>query len=81
MKSKRDLSFPNVKLEKQAISAMNKWKLSMLKDKLKIMNDQIDVLYDIRYEALVWYNGCEGAIADKFFKIVEKAEKAILKLM
>jgi len=81
MKSKRELPFPNAKLEKRTIRDANKYKLESLLNQIKDFSHDIYMLYDIRYEALVWYNGCEGAIADKFFKIVEKAEKAILKLM
>ena len=82
MKQKEELPFPNPKLERQAISVINKIKIDYLKNKLKIFSDSIDILYNIRYEALVWYNGCEKITAyNEFMRIVDRAEKAILKLM
>jgi len=82
MKSKRELPFPNAKLEKKAIKRVHESAMQFLQESMNAYPDDIDILYNTRYEALCFYNGCEGTTAaDKFFKIVEKAEKAILKLM
>jgi len=57
MKSKRELPFPDVKLEKKTIREANKYKLESLFSQIKDFNQDIYMLYDIKYEALVWYNG------------------------
>jgi hypothetical protein len=81
---KKELPFPNRKLERSAIKYINDEYYLVLKNKINIFNSykNIKVLYEARYEALCMYNGCEGTKAgEKFWSLVEKAEKAILRLM
>ena len=79
--SKKELPFPNRKLERRAIKLVNDSEYNLLKDRLPFTNS-IEGLYEIRYAALCMYNGCEGVKAGKkFWSLVVKAEKAILKVM
>lgn len=81
MKSKRDLPFPDPKLEKKTIKERNETMLTILQTQLKLFKDDINMMYQTRYEASVWGWGCDGKDAPKFLKIADKADKAILKLM
>ena len=80
--SKKELPFPNRKLERAAIKYINDNYYNILKEKIKVHHNSINILYETRYEALCMYNGCEGTKAGKkFWSLVQKAEKAILKVM
>lgn len=80
--SKKELPFPNKKLERRAIKCINESQYNLLEGRLKIFKNSIEALYQTRYMALCLYNGCEGIEAGrKFWSLVQKAEKAILKVM
>ena len=80
--SKKELPFPNRRLEKAAIKYINENYYEVLKEKIKTHHNNINILYEARYEALCMYNGCEGTkAAQKFWSLVMKAEKAILRLI
>jgi len=79
---KKELPFPNRRLEKAAIKYINENYYEVLKEKIKTHHNNINILYEARYEALCMHLGCEGIKAgQKFFSLVQKAEKAILKVM
>lgn len=79
---KTELPFPNKRLERRAIKNMNDHHYNILNASLYTFKDHIISLYEIRYMALCLYNGCEGVKAGrKFWSLVEKSEKAILKVM
>ncbi|NCA67060.1 MAG: hypothetical protein EOM87_03235 [Clostridia bacterium] len=91
----KEINFPQPKYEKSAIKAANEkcynWILKVIQDDLSTTQQEIRLfgiepllnnLYEARYLALCMHNGCEGTkAAQKFWSLVKKAEKAILKFI
>lgn len=73
-------AFPNKKLEREVGKQISNDRLLILETNLTLYQNNIKELYKIRYEAEVFIYGTDHYI-EKFQKLHEKVEKAILRIM
>lgn len=77
---KRSKTFPDKALEQKAGKELSKRRLNILNAQLLVFKNNIEMLYQLRYDAIVFTHGTDFYI-EKFQTLIEKIEKAILKVM